>query len=53
VVNDEAVPAGESRKGPRGDIADVGTILVERDARAHLLDVVFDEICIRARDARL
>ena len=52
-VDDVVVGMGGSRQDPRGDCADVGAVLIERDACAHLFDVLLPEVRVRTRGTRL
>jgi hypothetical protein len=52
-MDDEAIPLSWSRQDPGGDLAQVRAHHAQRDARAHLGDVILSQIRIRARRARL
>ena len=52
-VNDDVVRLGRPGQDPRHEVAQISAIYAERDARAHVRHVVFHEIRVRARRARL
>jgi hypothetical protein len=52
-VNNEIVPMGRSRQGPRGDGAHIRACQAKRGAYRHFGDVVLGEIGVTARRARL
>jgi hypothetical protein len=43
-AHDSVVPLSGARKNPRRDVTDIGAGLTERDAGAHRVDVLLDEI---------
>ena len=53
VVSNDAVQVGRSRKDLRRDFANARAVQAERRACAQLLDIVLNEIRVRARRARL